>query len=134
MDSGLAFHLLHEFTPLTAVLWILIVGLLWVVWHVYKRGIDPSDLVVGDDGKLSWTKLLGCTGGIVFTYGFAHLITIGQLGEWYFNGYGLICFGTAFAYKLQALKTPPQQTVTTTTGTDAKVETKVTPPTKDETE
>lgn len=80
---------------------------LWVLISLLRRGADPSDLVMGDDGKLSWTKTLACVGGTVFTYGFIHFVGAGTLTEWFFNGYGLICFGAAYAYKLNAIKNGP---------------------------
>jgi hypothetical protein len=89
------------------VLFLLSAGLvgLWVLFRLLRRGADPADLVIGDDGKLSWTKALACIGGTVFTYGFIHMVAANTLTEWFFNGYGLICFGAAFAYKLNAVKT-----------------------------
>jgi len=85
---------------------------LWVFVAMLRRGVDPTELVIGDDGKLSWTKCLGCVGGTVFTWGFIHMVAAGTLTEWFFNGFGLICFGTAFVYKMNALKSgiAPNQT------------------------
>lgn len=95
----------------------------WVAIALLRRGADPADLVIGDDGKLSWTKTLACVGGTAFTYGFIHLVAAGTLTEWYFNGFGMICFGAAFAYKLNALKSGvmPQQTTKVEAPADASV-------------
>jgi hypothetical protein len=97
---------------------------LWVLFGLLRRGADPADLVIGDDGKLSWTKTLACVGGTVFTYGFIHLVAAGTLTEWFFNGYGLICFGSAFAYKMNALKSGamPQRTTRVDAPADAAVD------------
>jgi hypothetical protein len=102
---------------------LLIIVFLRLLWNLHKRGTDFAELVIGDDSKLSWTKMLGCTGGVSFTWGFIYLIMHGQITEWYFNGYGLVCFGTAFAYKLNAVKAGilPQQTTTVKAPGDAAV-------------
>lgn len=88
-----------------------LIGVLVLV-AVLRRGADPADLIMGDDGKLSWTKVGACVGGTTLTWGFIHLVGTGGLTEWFFNGYGLIMFGTAFAYKANVLKSGilPQST------------------------
>lgn len=77
---------------------------LWVFIALLRRGVDPARLVIGDDGELSWSKIGAVVGGTTFTWGFVHLTAANALTEWFFNGYGLIVFGTAFAYKANALK------------------------------
>jgi hypothetical protein len=105
-------------------IWILLGVFCRMLWKLYRSGRDFSELIIGDDGRMSWTKILGCTGGVVFTYGFLYLLHHDRLTEYYFNGYGLLCFGTAFAYKLQAMKnplSPPQQNVQVSAPADANV-------------
>lgn len=103
---------------------------LWVFVGMLRRGTDPSELIIGDDGKLSWTKSLACIGGTVFTWGFIHLVAANTLTEWFFNGYGLICFSTAFAYKMNALKSGivPQQTTRVEAPADSHVDVSVKSP------
>lgn len=112
-----------SFDPMSTLLWVLLIVFVLMLWRMHRTGIDFGRLIIGDDGQLSWTKMLGCTGGVVFTWGFIFLIRHDRISEWYFNGYGFICFGTAFVYKRQAMRSPvsPQQTVTVSAPSDAQV-------------
>jgi hypothetical protein len=102
---------------------------LWVMVAVAIRGADPADLVLGSDGKLSWTNIGSLVGGTSLTYGFLHMVTANTLTEWYFGGYGLLMFGTAYAYKLNAIKAgltadPPNQQIKIDAPADAQVNVK----------
>lgn len=87
---------------------VAVVVLLRTLWNAKRRGLDLTDLVVGDDGKLSWSKLLACTCGITVTWGFVMKVLDGSITEWYFNGYAAICLGASVWMKyLAGTKTPP---------------------------
>lgn len=81
--------------------------LLRTLWSAKRRGLDLTDLVVGEDGKLSWSKLLACTCGVVTTWGFIVKTLDGSMTEWYFNGYSAICFGASVWMKYLASRFQP---------------------------
>lgn len=91
-----------------------IIVLLRLLYLAKKRNIDPFDLIVGDDGKLSWSKVLACTVGIVSSWGFVHAELANTMTEWYFNGYLALGLGAPVLMKYLASKfaqttTPPPQ-------------------------
>jgi hypothetical protein len=87
---------------------VAVVVLLRTLWNAKRRGLDLTDLFVGEDGKLSWSKLLACTGGVAATWGFVMKVLDNTMTEWYFNGYMAACFGTAVWMKyLAGTRAPP---------------------------
>jgi hypothetical protein len=78
--------------------------LLRMLWIAQRRGIDPFDMIVGDDGKLSWSKVLACTCGVTATWGFVHAELANTMTEWYFNGYMALCLGASVWMKYLAGK------------------------------
>jgi hypothetical protein len=78
--------------------------LLRVLALARKHSIDPWDMVVGDDGKLSWSKVFACTSGFVATWVVIHAELAGTLTEWLFNGYLALGVGIAGYMKYLATK------------------------------
>ena len=83
---------------------LIVVTALLLTWRWTRShpNFDLADLITGDNGKVSSTKLLKTGGWLVGTWGFVTLIQQGKMTEWYFAGYMAICFGvdvvrTAFA-------------------------------------
>jgi hypothetical protein len=60
---------------------------LYLLRIAIRRGLDPFDMIVGEDGKLSWSKVLACTVGVTATWVVVHAEVAGTLTEWLFNGY-----------------------------------------------
>lgn len=83
---------------------IAMIVLLRTIYTANKRGLDFTDLIVGDDGKMAWSKVLACTCGITTTWGFATLLLDGRMTEWYFNGYVGLCLGASIWMKWMAAK------------------------------
>lgn len=70
-----------------------------LLWHWTRShpNFDLADLITGDNGRVSSTKLLQTGGWIVGTWGFVTLIQQGKMTEWYFAGYMGISFGVRVA-------------------------------------
>lgn len=71
------------------------IGALILMWRWTKShpNFDLSDLLTGDNGRVSSTKLLKTGAWVVGTWGFVTLIQQGKMTEWYFAGYMTISFG-----------------------------------------
>lgn len=76
-----------------------------LLWHWQRShpNFDLADLITGDNGRVSSTKLLKTGGWVVGTWGFVTLIQQGKMTEWYFAGYMSICFGVGLAKDLKTL-------------------------------
>jgi hypothetical protein len=81
----------QEFTfNLSTVMFVLIVvGALTMLlkWQKNHPLIDLSDLITGDNGRVSSSKFCQTGAWVVSTWGFASMIQQGKMTEWYFIGY-----------------------------------------------
>jgi Protein of unknown function (DUF2644) len=77
---------------------IALVALL-VLWS-WQRGhpeFDLSDLITGDNGRVSTSKFMQAGAWVVGTWGFVTMVQQGKMTEWYFAGYMGLCFGVRVA-------------------------------------
>jgi hypothetical protein len=85
---------------------IALVGLLLVwYWTRSHPNFDLSDLITGDNGRVSATKFSQSGAWVVSTWGFVTLIQQGKMTEWYMAAYMAACFGARLAK--EALSKPP---------------------------
>jgi hypothetical protein len=75
---------------------IAVLLLLWQ-WQRTHPAFDLSDLITGENGKVSATKFAQTTALVVSTWGFVTLVQQGKLTEWYFGAYMLAFLGTRIA-------------------------------------
>jgi hypothetical protein len=75
---------------------LFVLVLLWR-WTRNHPNFDLSDLITGDNGRVSTTKFVQCGAWVVATWGFATMVQQGKLTEWYFAAYMAACFGTRIA-------------------------------------
>ena len=80
---------------------IVVLALLWR-WTRTHPNFDLSDLVTGDNGRVSSTKWLKTGAWVVGTWGFITLIQQGKMTEWYFAGYMTISFGPGMVRDLSS--------------------------------
>jgi hypothetical protein len=66
---------------------------LFVSWSRSHPNFDPTDLITGDNGRISGTKCLAIGGWLVATWGFVTMVQQGRLTEWYFLSYMGLCLG-----------------------------------------
>ncbi len=75
---------------------------LWCLWRVYRspNSLDPVDLVVGEDGKASWSKLaaIGCF--LVVSWAVVVVAIAGRLSDGVLLGYAAVYSGTPVAFQL----------------------------------
>jgi hypothetical protein len=65
---------------------ILALLLLWQ-WQRSHPHFDLSDMITGDNGKVSATKFMQTVVFIVATWGFITMVQQGKLTEWYMAAY-----------------------------------------------
>lgn len=56
-------------------------------WQKNHPLIDLSDLITGDNGRVSSSKFCQTGAWVVSTWGFASMVQQGKMTEWYFIGY-----------------------------------------------
>jgi hypothetical protein len=86
----------------------LAVGVLVIFWkwtHSHPN-FDLSDIVTGNNGRVSSTKLLKVGAWVLSSWGFVTLIQQGNMTEWYFAGYMGLSFGVAVARDITGKKEP----------------------------
>lgn len=87
-----------DLTRYTATVLIAIAGLLALLimirWQRSHPLFDLSDLVTGDNGRVSLSKIAQAVALSVSTWGFVILVQQGKLTEVYFLGYMTIWSGT----------------------------------------
>ena len=66
-------------------------------WTRSHPDFDLSDLLTGENGRVSASKFMQTGGWTVGTWGFVTLIQEGKMSEWYFTGYMALCFGVRIA-------------------------------------
>ena len=66
--------------------------MLWK-WQRSHPAFDMSDLITGDNGKVSATKFWQTAASAVATWGFVTLLQQGKMTEFYFVGYMTTIFG-----------------------------------------
>jgi ABC-type Mn2+/Zn2+ transport system permease subunit len=67
------------------------------MWQRSHPNFDLSDLITGDNGKVSATKFAQTGAWVVATWGFVTLIQQGKMTEWYFGAYMAASFGVRVA-------------------------------------
>ncbi len=72
----------------------------WALWHLIRRGVDPSDLIVGDDGKASWSKIAAIGAWLVVSWVVVVMAYAGKLSDAVLLGYAGIYCGTPVAFQL----------------------------------
>lgn len=87
---------------------IALVGLL-LLWHWTRSHpeFDLSDLITGDNGKVSTTKFFQTMAGVTATWGFVTLIQQGKMTEFYFIGYMTAVFGVRIAKDMMSKPNAP---------------------------
>jgi hypothetical protein len=83
--------------------------LLCLRWTRTHPEFDLSDLLTGDNGKVS-SKKFGQTGAwFISSWGFVTMVQQSKMTEWYFIGYMTVWAGVKLASDLYATKqtTPP---------------------------
>lgn len=81
------------------VIALLVLALLWT-WQRNHPSFDLSDLITGDNGKVSSKKFMQTGAWVVATWGFVTLIQDGKMNELYFTGYMTVSFGARIAHDL----------------------------------
>lgn len=69
---------------------------LLVMWHWQRSHpkFDLSDLVTGDNGKVSATKFIQTATWVIASWGFVTLTQDGKMSEWYMAAYLGLAYGT----------------------------------------
>lgn len=94
-----------------ALLLVILVGaLLLSRWTRSHPTFDLSDLVTGDNGRVSGSKFCQFGAWVVTTWGFASMIQQKTMTEWYFAGYMVAWTGYAGYKAFLATKTPEPTT------------------------
>ena len=93
--------------------------MLWVMWRVERatNGVNFSDVIIGPDGKASWSKMAAIGGFFIGSWIMVYLTMSGKLTEFFFLIYYAICIGSPVAFAIIGRRgppDPPQQTVTAT--------------------
>jgi hypothetical protein len=86
---------------------ILALVMLWR-WQRSHPEFDLSDLITGDNGKVSATKFAQTGAWVVATWGFVTLVQQGRMSEWYLAAYMGFSFGTRVAKDAMAKPVLPQ--------------------------
>jgi hypothetical protein len=73
---------------------------LWALWHLIRRGVDPTDLIVGDDGKASWSKIAAIGAWLVISWVVVVMAVAGKLSDAVLLGYAAIYSGTPIAFQI----------------------------------
>jgi ABC-type Mn2+/Zn2+ transport system permease subunit len=89
----------------------LVIGLLltlWILWRVQRAAnrVDLVDIIVGDDGKASWTKLTAVGAFLISSWGFVALIQRDKMTETLFGLYIAVYSGAPVAYRFIASRSP----------------------------
>lgn len=84
---------------------------LLILWHWQRSHphFDLSDLITGDNGRVSSTKFVQTATWIVATWGFVTLVQQGSMTEWYMAAYLGLGYGMRVAR--DALTKPDAQNV-----------------------
>ena len=72
---------------------VLVICLLLLIWQRKHPAFDLSDLITGDNGRVSLSKCGQASALVVSTWGFVVLIQQGKLTEMYFLGYMTVWSG-----------------------------------------
>lgn len=90
---------------------LIALGALVLMWQWTRShpDFDLADLLTGDNGRVSSTKLLKTGAWVVGTWGFVTLIQQGKMTEWYFAGYMGISFGPAALRDMYGQKKVPPE-------------------------
>lgn len=98
--DGLLIKMFDRFDYLQ--LFLILGGLLIVGWFVRQSMSENSkvslqDIIVGNDGKASLTKIAQFGAFMISTWGFVHLVVYNNLTEWYYTSYMIAWAGTRVA-------------------------------------
>lgn len=84
--------------------------MLWQ-WQRSHPNFDLSDLITGDNGRVSSTKFIQTATWVVTTWGFITLVQQGKMTEWYIAAYMGIGFGFRVARDALAKPEAPSQPI-----------------------
>ena len=84
---------------------------LLVMWHWQRSHpkFDLSDLVTGDNGKVSATKFIQTATWVIASWGFVTLTQDGKMTEWYMAAYLGLAYGVKVAKDVFAKPDKPLQ-------------------------
>lgn len=121
---------LRQVSFMEAALILSAIVVLWILWRVQRspKSIDFVDLMIGPDGKASWSKMTGIGGYAVGTWIIIYLTIHNLMTEWYFVIYYAICVGSPVAFAIinsrnPAIAPPTSVNVTLPAGQTASVQT-----------
>jgi len=89
-----------RFDPLSFVLFFGTLMLLYILWRVQKsvNQVDFVDLVLGADGKASWSKMTGIGGFFIGTWIVTYETLHDKLSDFMFLSYFAVCVGSPVAF------------------------------------
>lgn len=73
---------------------------LWGLWRMYQRGVDPADLILGQDGKASWSKITAIGAFLVISWAVVVMAVSGHLSDTLLLGYAAVYSGVPVAMQL----------------------------------
>ena len=79
---------------------LIVVTATWWLWSLYRRGVDPSDLIVGADGKASWSKITAIGAFLVISWAVIVAAVSGHLSDGLLLGYAAVYSGTPVAFQV----------------------------------
>lgn len=84
----------------------LAIGALLMLWQWQRShpDFDLSDLITGDNGRVSSTKFVQTATFIVTTWGFVTLVQQGKMSEWYLASYLGLGYGVKVVKDLYGKK------------------------------
>lgn len=103
---------------------------LYVLWRLHQSpsGFRVEDLLLGPDGRASWSKITAIGAFVVAVWVMVALTNSGRMTEWIFAFFVTVYSGVPVAFALIQQRQPTPQSVSTTTETpDATVTTTVQP-------
>lgn len=101
-----------RFDPMTGLLLIAVLWFLWICWKVQRspryKNVDFVDLILGADGKVSWSKMAGIGGYFIGTWIVVHEELSGKLSDAMFLSYFAVCIGSPVAFGIINRSQPTQ--------------------------
>lgn len=118
--------------PLSALLFIGAFWMLWILWRIQRspkyHQVDLVDLIIGPDGKASWSKMAGIGGYMIGSWIVVYQTLHDKLSDFLFLSYFAVCIGSPVAFAVIGKRntvdplpltvstvTEPSGTTTTTT-------------------
>ncbi len=101
---------LKEYGSILALLILSAVSVMLITsWQRNHPNFDLSDILTGDNGRVSLSKLGQATALVVSTWGFISLVAQGKLTEFYFVGYMVAWSATRLTNQYLGKETPASQ-------------------------